>query len=141
VKSATYNVVAPTPPQLLLDQTGPAADQAAALDVLTFLRDPFPDVNVNQLLNPPVDRNTRVAVFVTNLQLGQGEPVSAVVVNLVGSNSVIYDLPAEVVGAVPNTDFVQITFRLPDTLAVGTCTIRIKFHALTSNAGTIRIKP
>jgi alpha-tubulin suppressor-like RCC1 family protein len=141
VKSATYNVAAPTPPQLLLDQTGPAADQAAALDVLTFLRDPFPVVNVNQLLNPPVDRNTRVAVFVTNLQLGQGEPVSAVVVNLVGSNSVIYDLPAEVVGAVPNTDFVQITFRLPDTLAVGTCTIRIKFHALTSNAGTIRIKP
>jgi hypothetical protein len=140
VRSTTYTVVAPLPPQLLLEQSGPALDQATAFDVLTFLRDPFPVVNVNQLLNPPVDRNTRVAVFVTNLQLAQGEPASAVVVNIVGSNSVIYDIPAEVVGPVPNTEFVQVTFRLPDTIAAGTCTIRIKFHAQTSNAGTIRIK-
>jgi hypothetical protein len=140
VRSTTYTVVAPLPPQLLLEQSGPALDQATAFDVLTFLRDPFPVVNVNQLLNPPVDRNTRVAVFVTNLQLAQGEPASAVVVNIVGSNSVIYDIPAEVAGPVPNTEFVQVTFRLPDTIAAGTCTIRIKFHAQTSNAGTIRIK-
>jgi alpha-tubulin suppressor-like RCC1 family protein len=140
VKSATYTVVPPLPPQLLLDVSGPALDQAAAFDVLTFLRDPFPVVNVNQLLNPPVDRNTRVAVFVTNLQLAEGEPASAVVVNIVGSNTVTYDLPAEVVRAVPNTDFIQVTFRLPDTLAPGTCTIRIKAHAQISNAGTIRIK-
>jgi uncharacterized repeat protein (TIGR01451 family) len=140
VKSAAYTVVAATPPQLLIDQTGPAVDQLAALDVLTFLRDPFPVVNPNQLVNPPVDRNTRVAVFVTNLQFAQGEPASAVVVNIIGSNGVNYDLPAEVVGSVPNTDFTQITFRLPDTLAPGTCTIRVKFHAQTSNAGTVRIK-
>jgi hypothetical protein len=140
VKSATYTVSQPAPPQLLLDQSGPALDQLAAFDVLTFLRDPFPIVNVNQLLNPPVDKNTRVAVFVMNLQLAQGEPASAVVVNVVGSNSVSYDLPAEVVQPVPNSDFVQVSFRLPDTLASGTCTIRIKFHSQTSNAGTIRIK-
>jgi alpha-tubulin suppressor-like RCC1 family protein len=140
VQSATYTVVPPPPPQLLLDESGPALDQAAALDVLMFLRDPFPVVNVNQLLNTSVDRNTRVAVFVTNLQLAPGEPASVVVVNIVGSNSVVFDIAAEAVGPVPNTDLVQVTFRLPDTLAPGTCTIRIKVHAQISNAGAIRIK-
>jgi hypothetical protein len=61
--------------QLLLDQSGPALDQVAALDSLLFLRDPFPVVNSADVLNLGVDRNTRVVVFVTNLQLAQGEPL------------------------------------------------------------------
>jgi len=141
VKSATYTVVAPLPLQLLLDQTGPALDQAAALDLLTLLRDPFPVVNANNLLNLTTDPNTRVIVFVGNLQLGQGEGASAVVVNLVGSNDQSYDIPAEDVRSLNGSEFAQVTFRLPSTLATGTCTIRIKAHAQVSNAGTIRIKP
>jgi hypothetical protein len=39
-----------------------------------------------------------------------------------------------------NTDFVQVIFRLPDTLAVGTCMVQIKVQAQVSNAGTIRIR-
>jgi Chitobiase/beta-hexosaminidase C-terminal domain/Regulator of chromosome condensation (RCC1) repeat len=140
VKSATYTLVPPLSPQLLFDVTGPALDQVAAFDVLTFLRDPFPVVNVNQLLNPPVERNTRVAVFVTNLPLADIRSAASVVANIVGSNTVTYDIPAEDVRPVPNSEFVQVTFRLPDTLAPGTCTIRIKFDNQTSNAGTIRIK-
>jgi uncharacterized protein (TIGR03437 family) len=61
-------------------------------------------------------------------------------VNLVASDGQIHDAPAEDVRAVPNTDLVQITFRLPNNLAVGTCTLRINFHGNTSNAGTIRIR-
>jgi hypothetical protein len=141
VKSAAYTVAAPLPLQLLLDQTGPAVDQAAALDLLTLIRDPFPVVNANNLLNLGADKNTRVIVFVRNLQLGQGEPASAVVVNLVGSNDQTYDIPAEDVRALSGSEFTQVTFRLPDSLATGTCTIRIKAHALVSNAGTIRITP
>jgi len=140
VKSAVYTVAALPPLQLLLDQTGPAVDQAAALDLLTLVRDPFPVINANNLLNLGTDKNTRVIVFVGNLQLGQGETASAVVVNLVGSNDQNYDVPAEDVRPV-SAEFVQVTFRLPDTLATGTCTIRIKAHALVSNVGTIRIKP
>lgn len=140
VKSAAYTVAAPLPLQLLVDQTGPAVDQAAALDLLTLVRDPFPVIDVNNLLNLGTDKNTRVIVFVGNLQLGQGETASAVVVNLVGSNDQNYDIPAEDVRPV-SAEFVQVTFRLPDTLATGTCTIRIKAHALVSNAGTFRIKP
>ncbi|HET9711459.1 MAG TPA: chitobiase/beta-hexosaminidase C-terminal domain-containing protein, partial [Pyrinomonadaceae bacterium] len=140
VKSAAYTVVAPLPLQLLLDQTGPAVDQAAALDLLTLVRDPFAVIDANNLLNLGTDKNTRVIVFVGNLQLGQGETASAVVVNLVGSNDQSYDIPAEDVRPV-SAEFVQVTFRLPNTLATGTCTIRIKAHALVSNAGSIRIKP
>jgi hypothetical protein len=141
VKSATYTVAAPLPLQLLFDQSGPAVDQATALDLLTMVRDPFPVIGVNNLLNLGPDKNTRLVVFVMNLQQVPGEPASVVVVNLVGSNSQNYDVPAEDVRAVANSDFIQVSFRLPDTLAPGTCTIRIKSHAQVSNAGTIRIKP
>jgi hypothetical protein len=140
VKSAAYTVAVLPPLQLLLDQTGPAVDQAAALDLLTLVRDPFAVIDANNLLNLGTDKNTRVIVFVGNLQLAQGETASAVVVNLVGSNDQNHDVPAEDVRPV-SAEFVQVTFRLPDTLATGTCTIRIKAHALVSNAGTIRIKP
>jgi hypothetical protein len=140
VKSATYTVAAPLSLQLLLDQSGPAVDQAAAVDLLTLLRDPFPVVSVNSLLNLSPDKNTRVIVLVSNLQSIPGEPASAVTVNIVGSNSQIYDVPVEDVRAVANSEFVQVSFRLPDSLAPGTCTIRIKSHAQVSNAGTIRIK-
>jgi hypothetical protein len=137
VKSATYTVGTPATLELLLDQTGPALDQAAALDLLTLFRDPFSILDGNNFLNVSADHNTRVLVFVRNLQLAPGEQAAAVVVNLVGSNSQNYDVPADDVRAVTDSDFVQVSFRLPDTLASGTCTIRIKAHALVSNAGTI----
>ncbi|HEU4432179.1 MAG TPA: chitobiase/beta-hexosaminidase C-terminal domain-containing protein, partial [Pyrinomonadaceae bacterium] len=141
VRSATYTVVAAVPLQLMIDQTGPALDQVAAFDLLTLLRDPFPVVSINDLLYLGTDKNTRLVVFVSNLQQAPNEPASAVVVNLVGSNSQIYDVPAEDVRPIANSDFIQVSFRLPDTLVPGTCTIRIKSHAQVSNAGTIRIKP
>jgi hypothetical protein len=107
---------------------------------MLLLRDPFQVFNAADPLNFGSDQNTRVIVFVRNLQLAQGELPSAVIVNLVDANNHIYDVPAESVRLVPDTDFVQVVFRLPDTLATGTCTVRIKAHGQTSNAGTLRIK-
>jgi hypothetical protein len=124
----------PTSPQLLLETSG----AAVALDSL-LLRDPFSVINPTNLLNRGVDRNTRVIVFVMNLQLTQGEAASSVVVNLVGSNNQVFDVAAENVQFVPNSPFNQVTFRLPDNLFVGTYTIRIKARNKVSNAGTIRI--
>jgi len=92
------------------------------------------------LLNLGADRNTRVIVFVANLQLLQGETSSAVIVNLVDINGQSYDIAAEDVRPVPNVGFVQVTFRLPGNLPNGTCTIKIKAHSQISNAGTIRIR-
>ena len=131
-----------TPPmQLLLDSTGPAVDQLASVDSALLVRDPFPVVNGWDVLNLGSDRNTRVIVFVRNLPLSQSEPPTAVSVLLVDSNQQTYDVPAEGVRAIDNSDFTQVIFRLPDNLAPGACTVTLKAHGQTSNSGTIRIKP
>lgn len=130
-----YDIIV-QPPQLLLDASGPASNQAAALDSL-FVRDPFPVINS---VNPGADPNTRVTLFVGNLQLSQGEPASSVIVSLTDAGAHGYDIAAEDVRSVPNSSFTQVTFRLPDNLAVGTCDVRIRAHSLTSNVATIRIR-
>ena len=129
-----------SPIQLMLDASGPAPDQLAALDSVLFFRDPFPVVNSANLLNQGSDRNTRVVIFATNLQLAQGETSSSVVVNLVDANNQNFDVSAEDVRTVPNFDFTQVIFRLPNNLSKGTCTIKLKAHNQISNSGSIRIR-
>jgi hypothetical protein len=128
------------PLQLVLEEFGPSSSQAAALDAMLFLRDPFPVVNGANLFNLGLDRNSRVIVYATNLQLAQGEPSAAVVVNLIDSNGISYDLAAEDVRPVANLSFTQVIFKLPNNLPVGTCLIRVKAHGQMSNSGTIRIR-
>ena len=132
---------APTPPmQLLLDTSAPLSDQVVALDSLLFLRDPFPVVNIANLLNPSADRNTRVILFVANLQLLPNEASSSVVVNLIDSNNQSYDISAEDVRPVPNLALKQVIFRLPNNLAPGLCTLTVKAHGQTSNPGKMTIR-
>jgi phosphatidylserine/phosphatidylglycerophosphate/cardiolipin synthase-like enzyme len=140
ISAATPTPASSGPMQLLLDSSGPAINQVASLDSLLFLRDPFPVVNGADLLNVGTDRNTRVIVFVKNLQLAQGETASAVVINLVDANKQSFDVPAEAVQPMSNTDFAQVIFRLPDNLVAGACAVTIKAHGQISNTGTIRIK-
>jgi hypothetical protein len=91
------------------------------------------------LFNQGMDRNTRVLVFVTNLQLAPGDVASTVRVVLVDSNGQSFDVGAEDVRAVPPFNFMQVKFRLPDTRASGVCNIKIRAHDQESNAGTLRI--
>ena len=130
----------PSPLQLILEQSGPDTTQAAALDTQLFFRDPFPIVNPANFLNQGFDRNTRVTVFVTNLQLAQGETASSVTINVIDSNNQSYDIPAEDVRPVPNLTFAQVIFRLPNSLASGTCSISVKAHGQISNPGKIRVR-
>lgn len=138
----TDNEITGVPPALkmLLDESGPDPDQVSAIDSMLFLRDPFPVINAANLLNQLEDRNTRVIILVTNLQLTQGETASSVIVSLLGSNNQSYEIQAEVVQPIPFYNFTQVIFRLPDNLSPGTCTIKVKAHGQESNAGTIRIK-
>jgi hypothetical protein len=122
-------------PQLRLEQNGPNANQAAALDAVLLLRDPFQVHSVAQWFYPGSDQNTRVMVFAANL------PVGPVTVGLMDANNQSFEVAAEDVRAVANSDFSQVTFRLPDNLAPGTCTVTVKVGSLFSNAGTIRIVP
>jgi hypothetical protein len=124
-----------TPLQLILEDN---SNQFAAVDSLLLTRDPFTVLSGANWWNLGSDRNTRVLVFLRNLQLNQGETAAAVEVNLVsGSFTVI--IPAEDVSSLPNTDFVQVTFRLPDNLPAGICVVSVKVHGQFSNTGVIRI--
>jgi outer membrane protein assembly factor BamB len=131
---------APTPPILLLDTSGPLSDQVAALDSLLFLRDPFPVVNDANLFTSAADRNTRVTLPVSNLQLMPGEPATSVIVNLIGSNNQSYNIPAEDVRPIPNLAFTQVIFRLPDNLATGICTVTVTAHGQISNPARMTIR-
>ena len=139
-ETAAFNLI-PLPLQLLLEQAGPTTNQAVALDSVLFLRDPFPVVNTANLLSLGNDPNTRLLIFVTNVNLAPGETPAAVVVNLVDSNNQSHDIAAENVWTGASSDFSQVTFRLPDTLPPGTCTIMVKLHGQFSNIGAIRIRP
>jgi hypothetical protein len=129
-----------TPPLLLLlEESGSGILQAAALDSLFLMRDPFPVIPTGYVFNQGSDRNTRVIVFVTNLQLAPTDAASSVTVSLVDSNGQSHNVGAEDVRAVPMFNFMQVTFRLLDNLASGVCNIKIRAHDQESNSGTIRI--
>ena len=123
--------------QLILEEGGPTATQAAALDAMLFLRDLFPVINTDNLLNKGFNPNTRVVVFVTNLF--PNESASDVVIQLTDGQGISHNFAAEDVRAMA-VGFHQVIFKLPDNLAVGTCTIRVVAHGQTSNPGTIRIR-
>jgi len=80
-------------------------------------------------------------IFAQNLRLNQGETASSIIVILVDGNGQTFNVPATDVRPVQNADLTQVLFRLPDTLAPGTCNVTIKAHGQTSNTGTIRITP
>jgi len=126
---------------LALEESGPVAQEAAALDALLFMRDPFRVKSLVPWPTLPPNLNTRVMIFAQNLRLNQGETAANVIVNLVDANNQSFDVPAADVRAVPNTDLMQVVFSLPDALASGTCKVSIKAHGQTSNMGTIRIAP
>ena len=136
----TETAVFSAPLALLLEEAGPMSNHAVALDSVLFIRDPFPILNPANIFNLSNDRNTRLLIFVANVQLAPGELPSAVIVNLVDSNNQIHNIAAENVWSGANSDFSQITFRLPDALPPGICTISVKLHQQTSNVGTIRIR-
>ena len=130
------------PLSLLLEESGPIAGQAAALDALLALRDPFRVQGIPEWYSTGPDRNTRVAFFARNLQLNPGESPSDVQVILMqNSNGVFHFASAEAVRVIPNSEFTEVVIRLPNTLVAGTYTVQIFAHGQTSNTGTIRIAP
>ncbi|HEX2270960.1 MAG TPA: hypothetical protein VHH35_15555, partial [Pyrinomonadaceae bacterium] len=126
---------------LVLEDSSPIVNQAAALDSIFFNRDPFRIVSVPELFASGSDPNTRVMLFVKNLELNPGENSSAVIVRMIGSNNQVFEVPAENFSPVPDTDLMQLVFRLPDNLPPGSCAIFIRSHGRISNLGTIRIAP
>src|SRR4030095_11867294 len=126
--------------QLILEESGPIAGQAAALDAVLNTRDPFRIFTDMTWLPNLNDHNTRVALFVRNLELNPGESPGFVTVRVfVPGGS--FDFQAEDVRPIHNFELTQVVFRLSFSLPVGTRTVQIRSHGLASNAGTIRIIP
>lgn len=132
-------VPSPSPIQLILEESGPSPDHVAAVDASLFSRDPFIVINPGNFLNS-VNRNTRIAVFVTNLTLDAGETASDVHVNLIDSATNAYDIAAEFVGAVPGFSFTEVVFKVPDEVKFGNCMISVKWHNQVTNSGKLRIR-
>ena len=135
-------IVNDDPIHLILDESGPAANQAAALESVLLVRDPF---HVQSIAgwwpNLGPDPRTRVILFATNLHLHAGDPPFRVAVSLVDANNQFFLEGAEDVRELGNTDYTQIVFPLPTKLSPGLCTVSIVAQGKTSNAGTIRIVP
>ena len=126
---------------LLLALEESATNQVVALDSLLFLRDPFSVLRPFDLFNQGTDQNTRLLVYVSNIRFAPGDAPSSVKINLVDANGQTFEVGAEDVRALPLVSFMQVQFRLPDTLAAGVCNIKIKTPDQETNTGTIRIKP
>jgi hypothetical protein len=135
----TASVLTITTPPLFIALDESDSQKAAALDSLWFTRDPFSTV-IETLLNPVSDHNTRVTIFVSNLQLAPGDLPSTVKVNLLDSIGQSHDVDAEDLRPLPLTNFMQVTFRLPDNLHAGDCVVKVKAHNQESNSSRIRIK-
>jgi hypothetical protein len=127
--------------ELLLEESGPVPGQAAAVDALLAVRDPFRVQGIPDFWPNGVDRNTRVAFYVRNLQLDPGETSSSVFVRFINGFSVVASVAAEDVRPIPNSEFTQVVVRLPNNLLPNTYTIQILAHSRLSNTGTIRIIP
>ena len=132
-------IVDDDPLHLILDESGPAADQTTALESILMLRDPFRLQSIADWPSMGADRRTRVVIFASSLEIFQGQPPSIVVLTLVDSNNQTFEVSAEDVRVVPNFPFTQVVFPLPATLSPGVCKVTIKAHGQISNTGTIRI--
>jgi hypothetical protein len=113
--------------------------QAAAFDAFLLVGDPFKVSSIANWWDLGSDQNTRVVLFAANLQLNQGQSPSTVVITLVDGNGQTHNVPAEAVHALPDAGLTQVTFRLPDALAAGTCSATLSTQGRVSNTSVFRV--
>jgi hypothetical protein len=132
-QTATIEVSDPEP-RLVLE---PSSSNAAAVNALTLVRDPFPLTTMT--LGQTVA--TRVTLFAKFVDLAAGEDRSAVTVSALDKNQVSHDLPVEFVGKAQGTDeLTQIIVRLPADLPVGEIFVSVKFRGKGSEIARIRVQ-
>ena len=128
----------PTPaPVLLLDEN---SNRGAALDSVTWLRDP---ISVFNTRNFSADGRTRIVLFAMNVQLQAGEDLSIIKAAAEDAQQAVHSLTVEYVGNVPNqTWMAQIVVLLPENLAnAGNVLVSIKVRGLQSNKVLVSIRP
>jgi hypothetical protein len=124
-------------PRLLTEEN---TERAIALESVTWIRDPLPLVATHNFSS---DRRTRVMLLATDVELGQGEDVSAVTAQAEDSRQKTYPLTVEYVGKVPNLDrVIQVVIKLPaEVESPGDIWVSIKVRGVVSNRVLISVKP
>ena len=128
-----FNSTSTAPPILFTEQ---GSDLAAAVDSVTFVRDPFP---LNTIFNFSADDRTRLLLFGTNLDL---LPNETLMVRAEDAASNVYTLTVEFVGKVPGIDtLTQIVARLPNNTPQGqSLLVSVTLRGQTSNKVRIRMR-
>lgn len=131
----------PTPSFGFALVTEEGTERAAALDSVTFARDPLRPSNPH---NFSADGRTRVMLFATGVHLQPGEGSSVVTVQAEDAQQRAFQLVVEHVGPVPGHEWLtQINVRLPDGLAGPLdvwVTVRLR-GAAVSNRALLSIAP
>jgi hypothetical protein len=133
----TLTPVNPPPPVLLADDiTG----RASAVDSVTLMREPFSVTSPQNFFSS--DQRTRVTLFGYNLELKNGEDLSAITVQVEDSQHKVQVLPVETAEEVPNFNWIKgVTVKLPDELrGSGEVFVKIGLRGVLSNQVALSIK-
>ncbi|HUS10329.1 MAG TPA: hypothetical protein VMZ30_07670, partial [Pyrinomonadaceae bacterium] len=124
-------------PVLLTNQN---IGRAVALDSVTLMHEPFSVTSPQNFFSS--DRRTRVNLFGYNLELKNGEDLSAITIQAEDSQHRLYMLPVEGAREVPNFSWITaVTVRLPDELeGIGDVSLSIALRGVASNVALISIK-
>lgn len=127
----------PPPPVLLTDQT---TGRAAVMDSVTLAREPFSVMSSQNFFSS--DLRTRVTLFGYNLELKNGEGLSAITAQAEDSQHRLYTLPVEAVREVPDFDWITgVTVKLPDELqGLGDVSVKIGLRGVASNQALVSVK-
>ena len=135
--AVTLTPVSPPPPVLLADDiTG----RASAVDSVTLMREPFSVTSPQNFFSS--DQRTRVTLFGYNLELKNGEDLSAITVQVEDSQHKVQVLPVETAEEVPNFSWIKgVTVKLPDELrGSGEVFVKIGLRGVLSNQVALSIK-
>lgn len=123
-------------PRLLTEEN---SERGIALESITWTRDSFPLMATH---NFSLDGRTRIMLFATDVDLGQGEGVSAVTAQAEDSRQRAYPLTVEYVGKVPNLDrLIQVVIKLPaEVEGAGDIWVSINVRGVVSNRVLVSIK-
>jgi hypothetical protein len=134
----TLTPVSPPPaPVLLTDQN---TGRGAAVDSVTLTREPFSVSSSQNFFSS--DQRTRVTLFGYNLELKNGEGLSAISAQAEDPQHRVFTLPVEAAREVPDFSWITgVTVRLPDELqGVGDVSLSISLRGIASNKALISIR-
>lgn len=131
-----FAIVLIGPPTALVDEV---SGRAAALDSVTFVRDP---ISVIDPYNFSIDRRTRLAFFVQSVDLLPSESKSLVTAEAEDAQHFVYPLTVESVAKVPNMDWLtEIIVKLPDSLiGKGDVQVSVTVRGIKSEKVAVRIQ-